>query len=91
MTRLGAGVSGRPMKTRRRERDSRPRGGLSVTRVRLAHQQWERGWSRRPVTRTRFETSIQRRVGIAPAVEAPAFRLGEDITPEDNGSPITVM
>ncbi|WP_269445995.1 hypothetical protein [Haloquadratum walsbyi] len=43
------------------------------------------------MTRTRFETSIQRRVGIAPAVEAPAFRLGEDITPEDNGSPITVM
>jgi hypothetical protein len=53
------------------ERDSRPRGGLAMTRVRLAHQRWERGRSRRPVTRTRFETSIKHLVGIPPTVEAP--------------------
>ena len=51
-----------------------------MTRVRLAHQQWERGQSRRPVTRTRLETSIPASLGIPPAVEAPAFTPGEDVT-----------
>ena len=75
-----SGVSVRSIKTRYRVRNSRLRGGLPVTRVRLAHQQWERGRNRRPVMRTRLETSIQHLVEIPPAVEAPAFRLGEDIT-----------
>jgi len=51
-----------------------------MTRVRLAHQRWERGRSRRPVTRTRLEISIQHVAGIPPAVEAPAFTPGEDVT-----------
>ena len=80
MTRHRAGVSGRSIKTRYRVRNSRLRGGLPVTRVRLAHQRRERGRNRRPVMRTRLETSIQHLVEIPPAVEAPAFRLGEDIT-----------
>ncbi len=74
------GASGRPTKTRHRARDSRPKGGLPMTRFRLAHQQWERGRSQRPVTRTRLETSIQHVAGIPPAVEAPPFTAGEDVT-----------
>ena len=59
MTRLGAGASGRPTKTRHRARNSRPRGGLPMTRSGLVHQYWEQGRSRKPVMRTRLETSIQ--------------------------------
>ncbi|WP_255488605.1 hypothetical protein [Natronolimnobius sp. AArcel1] len=33
------------------------------------------------MTRTRLETSIQHLAGIPPAVEAPAFTPGEDVTP----------
>ena len=47
-----------------------------MTRFRLAHQRWERGRSRRPVTRTRLETSIQHRCWHSTCGGSPAVHGG---------------